>query len=209
MTFAIDRVIDGCDQLLRALLSPPSPLRPAPRPVDTAPPLTDAERRHAAALMRINHVGEVCAQGLYAGQALATDNEKLREDFREAAREEGDHLAWTAARLDELGSRPSLLNPAWYAGSFAIGWLAGRAGDAVSLGFVVETERQVEEHLARHLETLPANDLASRAIVAAMRHDEIEHGAKALNAGARALPPIVGGAMRGFARIMTTTAYWI
>lgn len=159
--------------------------------------------------MRVNHVGEICAQGLYCGQAAATRNESLRASLLHAGNEETDHLAWTAARLDELGSRPSRLNPAWYAGSVAMGWLAGKAGDAISLGFVVETERQVEAHLASHLETLPANDFASRAIVDAMRRDEIEHGERARLAGAVPLPTVVRGLMRGVAKVMTTTAYWI
>ena len=159
--------------------------------------------------MRVNHVGEVCAQALYAAQAQSTRDADLRRAFEDAAREEGDHLAWTASRLEELGARPSLLNPLWYAGSFALGWVAGKAGDAVSLGFVVETERQVEEHLGGHLERLPENDHESRAIVEAMRNDEIAHGARAKEAGAAELPPLARAAMRAAARVMTTTAYWI
>jgi 3-demethoxyubiquinol 3-hydroxylase len=204
-----DRWIEGLDRFLRAMLAPPDATRPTPVHGGAAAPLDPAMRRHSAGLMRVNHVGEVCAQALYAGQAAATRNDALREAFVEAGREEGDHLAWTATRLRELGARPSLLNPVWYAGSFALGWLAGRAGDAVSLGFVVETERQVEEHLASHLDRLPEADLDSRAIVAAMRADEIAHGAKAEAAGAVALPTLVSDAMRGVAKVMTTTAYWI
>ncbi len=183
MTAAADRVIAGIDRFLRAVAAPPRASRPSPATDDAPTPLTAAERRRSGGLMRVNHVGEVCAQALYAGQAVATRNPALRDAFVEAGREEGDHLAWTAERLAQLGAHRSLLNPAWYAGSFALGWLAGRAGDAVSLGFVVETERQVEEHLAGHLASLPPGDTASRAIVDAMRVDEIAHGEKA-----RAMP---------------------
>ena len=209
MNAGADRLIGSFDRVLRALFVPPVAARDMPRPDAPQRPLDDAERRHSAGLMRVNHVGEVCAQALYAGQAAAARNDALRDELLATGREEGDHLAWTASRLDELGSRPSLLNPLWYAGSFAMGWLAGKAGDAVSLGFVVETERQVEEHLASHLATLPADDHASRAIVEAMRQDEIRHGEKALQSGAATLPPAVGTAMRGVAKVMTTTAYWI
>ena len=195
--------------MLRAILAPPSAARPMPQPDRPQPVLDARQKRHAAGLMRVNHVGEVCAQALYSGQAAATRNQILRDELLEAGREEGDHLAWTADRLRQLNARPSLLNPAWYAGAFAMGWLAGKAGDAISLGFVVETERQVEEHLARHLETLPAEDLASRAVVDAMRQDEIRHGQKARDAGAAELPTIVGTVMRGASKVMTTTAYWI
>jgi ubiquinone biosynthesis monooxygenase Coq7 len=209
MTDAADRFIGGFDRMLRAVFVAPVAVREMPRASAPQEPLPDDDRRHAAGLMRVNHVGEICAQGLYSGQAAATVDEALRAALLESGREEGDHLAWTAERLRQLGSRPSLLNPVWYAGSFAMGWLAGKAGDAVSLGFVVETEKQVEEHLAKHLETLPADDHASRAVVDAMRADEIRHAEKAMEAGAVPLPPIVGTLMRGAARVMTTTAYWI
>lgn len=212
MSSPADRLIATFDHFLRALAAPPAASRDIPlpaEPVADVPPLTNEERRHSAGLMRVNHVGEVCAQALYSGQALATRDPALRDGMLDAAREEADHLAWTATRLDELGARPSLLNPVWYAGSFALGWLAGKAGDAVSLGFVVETERQVEEHLAGHLETLPASDHASRAIVDAMRQDEIAHGERARAAGAAELPGVVRATMRGAARVMTTTAYWV
>ncbi len=209
MTDRSDALIGRFDQVLRTIFVPPSAVRPTPRAEAAAPPLSEQERQHAGSLMRVNHVGEVCAQALYSGQAAATRNDVLRATLLEAGKEEGDHLAWTAQRLEELRSRPSLLNPAWYAGSFAMGWLAGKAGDAISLGFVVETERQVEAHLASHLETLPANDLESRAIVDAMRHDEIEHGERARQAGATPLPTVVSAMMRGVAKVMTTTAYWI
>ncbi len=204
-----DALIGRFDRVLRTVFVAPSAVRPIPRAEAGPSVLDERERQHSAGLMRVNHVGEVCAQGLYSGQAAATRNDALRASLLEAGKEEGDHLAWTATRLEELRSRPSLLNPAWYAGSFAMGWLAGKAGDAISLGFVVETERQVEAHLASHLETLPANDLASRAIVDAMRHDEIEHGERAKEAGAVPLPTAVSAMMRGVGKLMTTTAYWI
>jgi ubiquinone biosynthesis monooxygenase Coq7 len=159
--------------------------------------------------MRVNHVGEVCAQALYTAQALSTPNEHLRRHFEKAAGEETDHLAWTSERLKELGARPSLLNPFWYAGAFGLGLVAGRFGDRVSLGFVVETERQVEAHLESHLERLPANDHASRAIVVQMKEDEAAHAAKALDAGGLELPAPVKLAMRGAAKVMTTTAHYI
>ena len=214
MATLADRLIETVDGALRALFAPATALRERPSAAppgsgDSTPMLTEAERLHAAGLMRVNHVGEVCAQALYAAQALSSQDERLRSTFADAAREEGDHLAWTASRLKELGARPSLLNPLWYAGSFALGWVAGKAGDAVSLGFVVETERQVEEHLAGHLATLPENDRDSRAIVEAMRADEIAHGARAQMAGAAELPPLVRAAMRTAARVMTSTAYRI
>jgi ubiquinone biosynthesis monooxygenase Coq7 len=205
-----DRAIDVVDRFLRVLFVPPVASRALPEPAPgPSSPLVPAEQRHAAGLMRVNHVGEVCAQALYAGQAVATRDPALRRVFEDAGREEGDHLAWTATRLRQLGARPSLLNPAWYVGAFALGWLAGKAGDAVSLGFVVETERQVEAHLAGHLETLPEQDAASRAIVAAMKDDEAAHGRRAQEAGAAPLPAPVTAVMRGAAKVMTTTAYWI
>lgn len=160
--------------------------------------------------MRVNHVGEVCAQALYTAQALTTSDLALRRQLESAAREETDHLAWTNDRLRELDDRPSLLNPLWYAGAFGIGLLAGRVGgDALSLGFVVETERQVEAHLAEHMDRLPESDAASRAIVAQMKKDEAEHADAALKAGGVALPPPVRGLMRLAARVMTSTAHHI
>ena len=159
--------------------------------------------------MRVNHVGEVCAQALYTAQAMATRNPRLRQQFEAAAREETDHLAWTLERLDELGSRPSLLNPLWYAGAFGLGLVAGRFGDKVSLGFVVETERQVEAHLASHLSRLPPADQASRAIVAQMKADEAQHADDALDAGAMPLPAAVKALMRTAAKVMTTTAHYL
>jgi len=159
--------------------------------------------------MRVNHVGEVCAQALYTAQAAATRNPALRRHFEQAAREETDHLAWTRSRLEELGDRPSLLNPVWYAGAFALGLLAGRLGDRASLGFVVETERQVEAHLAGHLDRLPVTDHASRAIVAQMKEDEAVHATNARQAGAMELPAPAKALMRAAAKVMTTTAHYI
>jgi ubiquinone biosynthesis monooxygenase Coq7 len=159
--------------------------------------------------MRINHVGEVCAQALYSAQALATADPALRRQFERAAGEETDHLAWTAERLAELGARQSLLNPLWYAGAFGIGLLAARAGDATSLGFLIETERQVERHLEGHLERLPAGDLESRAIVAQMKDDEATHAIAAEQAGGTRLPAPLRWAMRAAAKVMTTTAHYV
>jgi ubiquinone biosynthesis monooxygenase Coq7 len=171
--------------------------------------LTSDDKRESAALMRVNHAGEVAAQALYHAQALFARDPKVREFMLQAAREETDHLAWTKDRLDELGSRPSLLNPLWYAGAFGIGLLAGRMGDAISLGFVVETERQVEAHLASHLERLPAGDHASRAIVVQMKEDEAGHAVQAEAAGAATLPLPARLMMKAAARVMTTTAHYI
>jgi ubiquinone biosynthesis monooxygenase Coq7 len=172
-----------------------------------APDLTPDERRHVAGLMRVNHAGEVAAQALYYGQALVARDEATREHLLEAAREEGDHLEWCAERLATLDSRPSVLNPLWFAGSVAIGAAAGLVGDAVSLGFVVETERQVETHLDDHLERLPQDDAASRAILEQMRADEVRHGRDALDRGGAELPAPVRALMRLTSRVMTTTAY--
>lgn len=176
----------------------------------TAPvTLSEAERRESAALMRVNHSGEVAAQALYHGQALVSRSRPTRDMLLNAAREETDHLAWCETRLSELDSRPSLLNPLWYCGSFAIGALAAALGDRASLGFVVETERQVEGHINEHLARLPSADTRSRAILNVMRTDEIGHGAAALAAGASELPTPVRALMRQAARVMTTAAYWI
>jgi ubiquinone biosynthesis monooxygenase Coq7 len=203
-----DRFLAVADHALRALTGTPQAARPKPVASRTGPPLDEAERRHAGALMRVDHVGEVCAQALYSAQALTTSDPELRRQFERAAGEEADHLAWTAERLAELGARPSLLNPFWYAGAFAIGLVAGRAGDATSLGFLVETERQVERHLDSHLERLPAGDAASRAIVAQMKEDEAGHAMAAESAGAKRLAAPLRWAMRGAARVMTGTAYY-
>jgi ubiquinone biosynthesis monooxygenase Coq7 len=206
---SLDALLIAADSSLRALSGASHAGRPCPVAKAPTPTLDDTQRRLSGALMRVNHVGEVCAQALYTAQALATHDDGLRRQFEHAAREETDHLAWTQQRLTELGARPSLLNPVWYAGAFGIGLLAGRRGDAVSLGFVVETERQVEQHLERHLSRLPEADLASRVIVQQMKDDEARHGAQAQAAGAAALPGPVRWIMRAAARVMTTTAHHI
>jgi len=205
----MDSILAAADSALRTLFAKPRAMRACPVVPADETKLDSEERRSAAALMRVNHVGEVCAQALYTAQALATDNPELKRHFEKAADEETDHLAWTAERLKELGDRPSLLNPLWYAGAFGIGLVAARFGDRVSLGFVVETERQVEAHLQGHLERLPSHDHASRAIVAQMKEDEASHAASALDAGGVELPAPVKGLMRAAARVMTTTAYYI
>ena len=175
----------------------------------TAPSLSEAEKRDSAALMRVNHAGEIAAQALYHGQALVARSAATRALLLKAAHEETDHLAWCETRLKELDSRPSLLNPLWYAGSFAIGAAAALLGDRMSLGFVVETERQVEGHLDEHLARLPQDDTRSRAILQTMRTDEIAHGVSAKAAGGAELPSPVRFLMRNTARLMTSTAYWI
>lgn len=201
-----DRLLSACDQALRTLATRAPAARALPAPAEEAP-LEPAERRESAALMRVNHVGEVCAQALYSAQALASGDVRLRAQFEAAARDEQDHLAWTRQRIDELGGRVSWLNPLWYAGSFAIGALAGRYGPRASLGFLVETERQVEAHLAGHLDRLPAADHRSRSIVEAMKADEARHASDASQAGGAPLPLPARWAMRAAARVMTTTAY--
>jgi ubiquinone biosynthesis monooxygenase Coq7 len=173
----LDALITGFDRALRTFANVATSVRPLPGDTLPDPSLTPAERRHAAGLMRVNHTGEVCAQALYAAQALVARDPAVRAQFAQAAREEEEHLAWTQRRLDELHDHPSRLNPLWYAGSFAIGTAAGLVGDRVNLGFVVETERQVEEHLTTHLDRLPPEDAKSRAIVETMRADEARHGA--------------------------------
>lgn len=210
---SLDAWIGAADRALRALFAPAQASRPVPQPPSLAATgtaeLSPDEKRRAAALMRVNHAGEIAAQALYHGQAIAARSETTRKMLLDAAREETDHLAWCESRLRELESRPSLLNPLWYAGSFCIGALAALAGDRASLGFVVETERQVEGHLDAHLGRLPAADLRSRAIVQQMRTDEAAHGANARAAGAAELPGPVRALMRRTARIMTGTAYWV
>jgi ubiquinone biosynthesis monooxygenase Coq7 len=205
----MDRFLGAADSALRTLFARPRASRPCPVVAADDTRLTPQEQRHAAALMRVNHVGEICAQALYTAQAAATADPMLRRRFEQAAHEEGDHLAWTRSRLDELGSRPSLLNPLWYAGAFGLGLVAGRLGDPISLGFVVETERQVEAHLQSHLDRLPAGDHASRAIVAQMKDEEAEHARQALQAGAAELPAPAKALMRAAAKVMTTTAHYI
>jgi ubiquinone biosynthesis monooxygenase Coq7 len=204
----LNALILAADSALRTLWAEPRASRPTPQAAAMSIELSDAERRESAALMRVNHVGEVCAQALYTGQALACQNPALRAQLAEASREETDHLAWTKQRLDDLHDRPSLLNPLWYAGAFAIGYAAGKlGGDQVSLGFVVETERQVEAHLQSHMDRLPAADSASRAIVAQMKADEIAHAQMAMKAGAVALPGPVKALMQAAAKVMTTVAH--
>jgi ubiquinone biosynthesis monooxygenase Coq7 len=171
--------------------------------------MDDAEKRHSAGLMRINHVGEVCAQALYDAQGRFAQARALKQQFAHAGIEEEDHLAWTAERLRELGSRTSLLNPLWYAGSYVLGTIAARVGDARNLGFVAETERQVELHLMSHLEQLPAQDNKSRAIVDQMRIDEIEHGEAAKALGAAEMPEPIRGAMKAMSKVMTSVAYYV
>jgi ubiquinone biosynthesis monooxygenase Coq7 len=212
---SLDTFISAADRALRALLAPPAAGRPLP---SSAPlPARDAlkpdaalsadEKRESAALMRVNHAGEVAAQALYHAQALFARDPEVRDFMLHAAREETDHLAWCETRLKELGARPSVLNPLWYAGSFGIGTLAALLGDRASLGFVAETERQVEGHLKSHLERLPREDARSRAIVEAMCHDEAGHGRQAQSAGAMSLPGPVRELMRRTARVMTHTSY--
>ena len=204
----LDQWLAHADQALRVTLGPaPSDTQTSPAQDIASNELTEAERQHAAGLMRVNHTGEVCAQALYAGQAATARSDRVRREMAEAAREEEDHLAWCAQRLDELDSRPSLLNPLWYAGSFSIGALAGLAGDEWSLGFVEATERQVESHLDSHLDSLPAPDERSRAIVAQMKEDEARHADMAVAQGARTLPAPVQGLMALTAGIMKVVAY--
>src|SRR5688572_10237627 len=217
----LDTLISAADRALRALLAPPAASRPVP-PSATAASLLDTQkgdtqkadaalcaddRRESAALMRVNHAGEVAAQALYHAQALFARDPEVRDFMLHAAREETDHLAWCETRLSELGARPSVLNPLWYAGSFGIGAVAALLGDKASLGFVAETERQVEGHLAGHLDRLPESELRSRATVNSMRHDEAGHGQEALGAGGASLPGPVRELMRRTATVMTHTSY--
>jgi len=209
----LDQTLASMDVALRTLFAKPRAARPLPMPNAAMVALTDTEKRHAAGLMRVNHVGEVCAQALYSAQALTATTDVQRLQFEHAAREETDHLAWTAERLAQLDSRPSLLNPLWYAGAFGLGLFAGKFGDQTSLGFVVATEAQVEAHLASHLQNnssgLPTSDVLSRAIVAQMQLDEAKHGLAAKAAGANELPNVVQTLMAKAARVMTLTAYWL
>lgn len=206
---AADRLLMGFQQQL-ARLTPAQGETPAAVAADATPDTTlnDAERRHAAGLMRVNHAGEVAAQGLYQGQALTARDPKVREHLLKAAEDEQAHLNWCEQRLSELGEKPSKLQPLWHAGSLAMGALAGLAGDKWSLGFVEETEKQVAEHLDGHLQKLPETDTRSRDIVERMKRDEQRHGQEAADAGAKTLPLPVRAAMRRVARVMTKTAYW-
>jgi ubiquinone biosynthesis monooxygenase Coq7 len=209
----MDTLFHTLDTALRTLFAQPHAANGTPTAEKPGAELSDAEKRHAAALMRVNHVGEVCAQALYTAQAFATNNPALREHFTKACIEETDHLAWTERRLAELGSRTSLLNPLWYAGAFGIGLVAGKLGDAVSLGFVVETEKQVGAHLQSHLDAanggLPEGDHASRAIVSQMYDDEIRHADNATASGAMELPAPVKNLMHAAGKVMTTVAHHI
>ena len=208
--FTLDFAIAAVDRALRSVFAPARSTRPVPAPVsDPANPLSEAERRESAALMRVNHAGELAAQALYHGQALVARSPATREMLLAAARSESDHLGWCETRLKELAARPSLLNPLWYAGSLAIGAAAALLGDRASLGFVAETERQVEGHLDEHLSRLPAGDARSRAILQAMSAEEIAHGAAAAAAGGVLPPAPVRALMRRTARVMTGSAYWI
>ena len=208
-----DDLISGFDRALRTFAGTAISIRPYPAdtagPCRESPDVSGSAKVHAAGLMRVNHTGEICAQALYSGQALTSSNPALREKLDHAAREESEHLAWTERRLIELDAHSSVLNPLWYVGSFAIGAAAGLAGDRVNLGFLSETERQVEQHLGRHLDTLPADDVRSRAIVEQMRTDEAGHAQMAEDHGAERLPLPLRMLMRMTARMMTATAYRI
>ncbi|MBS0426725.1 MAG: 2-polyprenyl-3-methyl-6-methoxy-1,4-benzoquinone monooxygenase [Proteobacteria bacterium] len=211
MSLSLDSFLAAADSALRTLFATHHASRTQPLPMTGGPsvPLSIPEKREAGALMRVNHVGEVCAQALYTAQAATTRDPKLRQQLLKAADEETDHLAWTRQRLDALGAHTSRLNPFWYAGAFTLGMVAGRLGDQWSLGFVAETERQVEAHLDGHLDRLPPGDPASRAVVLQMKEDEARHAQWATNAGAADLPPPVKALMRLAARVMTTVAHRI
>ena len=197
------------DLALRAVFAKAPTTRPMPGEMLPEAEMTAPERRHVVALMRINHVGEVCAQALYAGQAFSARNGATRQALEQAAREETEHLNWTERRITELGGRKSVLNPLWYAGAWTIGTLAGRLGDSISLGFLAETERQVEAHLDDHLRQLPTQDRRSHAVIDQMKIDEISHAQTAVRLGAEELPTLAKGAMKVAAKVMTGTAYWV
>lgn len=205
----LDPFILQIDQALRTVFTHAPTARPLPGENLPEADLTPQERQHVAALMRINHVGEVCAQALYAGQAFTARERTVRAALEHAAWEETEHLNWTERRIEELGGRKSLLNPLWYAGAWTIGAIAGRLGDPVSLGFVAETERQVEAHLDSHMSQLPPADLRSQAIIDQMKADEISHAQTALSLGAAELPALAKGGMKLASKLMTTTAYWV
>ncbi|SEM86527.1 2-polyprenyl-3-methyl-6-methoxy-1,4-benzoquinone monooxygenase [Nitrosomonas marina] len=205
----IDKLIIGFDSALRTLFTPAHTARPVPGSDLQEPDLTVPEKDLSAALMRINHVGEVCAQALYQGQSLTARNEAVQQTLMKAAREETEHLAWTERRIEELGGRKSFLNPLWYGGSFTIGMLAGVMGDKWNLGFLAETEKQVGEHLSGHLQRLPQHDIKSRAIVAQMQIDEASHATMALSNGGAELPLPIKFAMKLSSGVMTQTAYWV
>jgi ubiquinone biosynthesis monooxygenase Coq7 len=203
-----DRIIGGIDRIIKTLSVPPRALRAIPDAAG-ATVLNETERAESVRLMRVNHAGEVAAQALYQGQALAARDPEVKSAMRQAAAEEVDHLAWCRQRLNELKGRTSLLDPVWYFGSLGLGALAGALGDRTSLGFIAETEKQVESHLRDHLERLSAKDLRSRAILTQMTHDEVEHGEKAASMGGKALPFPITWAMRATSRLMTRGSYWI
>lgn len=206
----IDQALACADNALRTLSGAYTAARSCPAAASPdATELPPEQRRLSGALMRVNHVGEVCAQALYSAQRLATQDKQLKQHFDAAARDEFDHLAWTRQRLQQLGDRPSLLNPLWYAGAFGIGLLAGRLGQGVSLGFLAETEQQVGEHLQSHLQRLPEADLSSRAIVQQMLDDETRHASEALQAGGQTLPEPVKRVMRLASKVMTRTAHHV
>lgn len=204
---AIDQFIIEFDRALRTIAAPARTIRSVPGSDATETILDDAQRRHVAGLMRVNHCGEICAQALYQGQALTSRDPEIRDALRQAADEETEHLAWTATRIAELGGRKSLLNPLWYAGSLSLGVAAGLLGDKWNLGFLAETERQVEAHLDGHLAEIPVSDTRSLAIVDQMRLDEIQHAETAIAHGAAELPSAIKGAMRLMAKVMTGLAY--
>ena len=208
VTSRIDRILVAADNALRTLSGVGGTGRPSPGRDGTSPESAQ-ERRLAVGLMRVNHAGEMCAQALYSGQAIVARDDEVRRALERAGAEERDHLGWCRERLDELGARPSVLDPLWYAGSFALGVASGLAGDRWSLGFLVETERQVERHLDGHLDRLPPTDLRSRAILEQMREDEIRHGRSGQSLGARELPLPVRTAMKLVSKAMTRSAYWI
>ena len=209
MSNPIDKLIVEFDKVLRTLGATPVSARALPGNALPEAVLSEAEKRHAAALMRVNHCGEVCAQALYQGQALSCDDTRVTEALAQAAREETEHLAWTEQRITELGGRLSLLNPIWYAGSLALGYAAGRFGTRWNLGFLAETEHQVEAHLQGHLERLAPQDAKTRAIVEQMKQDESAHARTAYSLGAAELPEAVKRAMRLSARVMTRVSYWV
>jgi ubiquinone biosynthesis monooxygenase Coq7 len=205
----VDRLVVEFDRALRTLGGAAAAVRDSPAENSEEAALSAEDRRHAAALMRVNHCGEVCAQALYQGQALASDNEELKRALARAAREEEDHLAWTEQRIEELGGRTSLLNPLWYFGSLTIGIAAGRLGDDWNLGFLKETEQQVERHLESHLDRLNPADVRTRTVIEAMSADEAGHARTAAALGARELPFLARRAMQAAAKVMTTVSYWV
>lgn len=204
-----DRLLCAADTALRTLFATPRASQPSPASGIEEADLTEAEKKLSGAYMRVNHVGEVCAQALYTAQAMVTKDERLREHLLEAAQEEMDHLAWTHQRLQALGQRPSILNPLWFAGAFLIGTVAAKVSDRASLGFVEETENQVSAHLQSHIDRLPPQDAASLAVVAQMKDDEERHAAAAVDAGAVPVPPPAKALMQVAAKVMTTTAHYI